>query len=387
MSTTTTPEARNPAVKQIGEAVLVRVPEIVARLLRTVQDDDPGGYGAVPFDEMRPLVEAGVGFLVTKALIEQHRPTPDDLDWLAGALRARARLGVSGESLLASLPTSLHEIWNACATAAGNVRGGKQALEQVGVMLTTWWSIGARLATNVFQSIESENAPADARRKTEFLRSLMTGAATPGEIEAYGLDGAAAYLAFAARAEAAARANLERSLAHAAAVHGVIGRDVVGVLQSRPALEGIDAVVGVGGAAPLNELEEPFTRATRALETAWAFGMRGVFDLGDLGTLPAILSEPEIGRSLHDRYLKPLHGRGDVGEVLIDSLRVFFENDLSVDVAAAKLVVHSNTLRHRLRRFEKITGANLRSQSQLEEIRWALRWHVVSRGEHRGIAP
>jgi DNA-binding PucR family transcriptional regulator len=39
--------------------------------------------------------------------------------------------------------------------------------------------------------------------------------------------------------------------------------------------------------------------------------------------------------------------------------------------------VHPNTLRHRLRRFEEATGANLRRPTDLVELWWALerrRW-------------
>jgi DNA-binding PucR family transcriptional regulator len=34
--------------------------------------------------------------------------------------------------------------------------------------------------------------------------------------------------------------------------------------------------------------------------------------------------------------------------------------------------MHANTLRHRLRRFEEATGANLRSPADLAELWWAL---------------
>jgi DNA-binding PucR family transcriptional regulator len=45
---------------------------------------------------------------------------------------------------------------------------------------------------------------------------------------------------------------------------------------------------------------------------------------------------------------------------------------MHIDETAGALHVHPNTLRHRLRRFEEATGANLRQPSDLIELWWAL---------------
>jgi DNA-binding PucR family transcriptional regulator len=45
---------------------------------------------------------------------------------------------------------------------------------------------------------------------------------------------------------------------------------------------------------------------------------------------------------------------------------------MRIDDTAKDLHVHPNTLRHRLRRFEESTDANLRRASDVMELWWAL---------------
>jgi DNA-binding PucR family transcriptional regulator len=45
---------------------------------------------------------------------------------------------------------------------------------------------------------------------------------------------------------------------------------------------------------------------------------------------------------------------------------------MRIDDTARALHVHANTLRHRLRRFEEATGANLRDPRVVVELWWAL---------------
>ena len=43
-----------------------------------------------------------------------------------------------------------------------------------------------------------------------------------------------------------------------------------------------------------------------------------------------------------------------------------------MDDTARALHVHPNTLRHRLKRFEELTGASLRNATEVMELWWAL---------------
>jgi DNA-binding PucR family transcriptional regulator len=112
--------------------------------------------------------------------------------------------------------------------------------------------------------------------------------------------------------------------------------------------------------------------ASRALQTAVAFGQEGAFSLADLSIRPAILADEALGDAFAARYLEPLSTLGRLGAELEQTLRAWFDEGRRIDDTARVLHVHPNTLRHRLRRFEETTGANLRDPRDLVELWWAL---------------
>ena len=100
-----------------------------------------------------------------------------------------------------------------------------------------------------------------------------------------------------------------------------------------------------------------------------------VFDGSVLAT--AVVSAPEIMvKSVGDA----LNGFRDLAdedrEILVDTFRVWQDND-SVRLTAQQLVVHPNTVRHRLRRIEKHTGRSLSRPRDVAEL--CLAFEVRSR--------
>ena len=55
-------------------------------------------------------------------------------------------------------------------------------------------------------------------------------------------------------------------------------------------------------------------------------------------------------------------------EILVDTFRVWQDNDASVRRAAEVLFCHQNTVRHRLRRIEKCTGRSLSRPRDVAEL-------------------
>ena len=127
----------------------------------------------------------------------------------------------------------------------------------------------------------------------------------------------------------------------------------------------------VGFAAPrrLEQLPNGFAQASRALQTALAFGQQGAFSLADLSIRPAILADEALGDAFAERHLTPIAG---LGMELEETLRTYLDLGMRIDDTARTLHVHANTLRHRLRRFEEATGANLRDPRVVVELWWAL---------------
>ena len=98
-----------------------------------------------------------------------------------------------------------------------------------------------------------------------------------------------------------------------------------------------------------------------------------VFDGSVLAT--AVVSAPGIMvKSVGDA----LNGFRDLGDedrdILVDTFRVWQKN-VSVDVTAQQLVVHPNTVRHRLRRIEKHTGRSLSRPRDVAELCLAFEVH------------
>jgi sugar diacid utilization regulator len=134
----------------------------------------------------------------------------------------------------------------------------------------------------------------------------------------------------------------------------------------------------VGVSAPFEDLRD----TTGALHVARVM-VRGptdstssvaVFDGSILAT--AAVSAPE---AMVKTAGVALDGFGDLPDVdremLFETFRVWLDNDASVGGAAAVLVCHPNTVRHRLRRIEKHTGRSLSRPRDLAELCLAFEVH------------
>jgi hypothetical protein len=222
----------------------------------------------------------------------------------------------------------------------------------------------------------------DAAAKADFVRALLEGslsrAETSARAVAYGLMPGSKYYPLRGRprpgVDAAALAHAIEatgSLDGAGAVVATFDREVWGVVSRVPEV-GARGVVGVGVAADLFGIRSSFILANRTLETALAFGYDGVVSLDEVSLRPAVLADTHLGQRFVERYLQPLDTLGAFGATIEDSLRAYLEHDLHVESTAAAVFVHPNTLRHRLERFQQMTGTNLRSVEQLFELWWAL---------------
>lgn len=81
----------------------------------------------------------------------------------------------------------------------------------------------------------------------------------------------------------------------------------------------------------------------------------GVVRYSDVALLATALCDVATGRSLVDRYLKPLNRHRDAAD-LRDTLRVYFETSCNAVSTAAKLGVNRHTVQRRLKRVEEAVG-------------------------------
>jgi DNA-binding PucR family transcriptional regulator len=114
------------------------------------------------------------------------------------------------------------------------------------------------------------------------------------------------------------------------------------------------------------------------MTTATAFGLTGTYDLGRLGLLPAVLADTDVAEELTRRYITPL-GTGEAIQPILDTIRRYLTLGMRADLTAKHMSVHHNTVRYRLRRYEELTGVDLRDPNRALEAWWALQRNRLGR--------
>lgn len=134
------------------------------------------------------------------------------------------------------------------------------------------------------------------------------------------------------------------------------------------ALLGRTAVDRVGVSAPFTELSDT-VKALRYARIALQSGGPGINEFDDSVLGIAAVSTPEItsdlaSRVLHNLFDLPTEDR----DPLIETFRAWSEVGGNVNATAEQLYVHRNTVRHRLRRIEELTGRSTTAPRELAEL-------------------
>jgi DNA-binding PucR family transcriptional regulator len=147
----------------------------------------------------------------------------------------------------------------------------------------------------------------------------------------------------------------------------------------------VTATVGVGPPASLHALENSFRLATRALETALAKRSEGPVEISALGLAPAVIADHDVGDEVARRIVEPVLATGRTGVALLETVTRYLDNDLRLEVTAAELYLHVNTVRYRLRRFEELTGMTLRHVDDLVQVWWAIQRTRLAGNDGEGL--
>lgn len=341
-------------------------------------------YAGVPFAALTASTRRNLG-IALRALRANTAPRPEQLPEALITVTERVQQGVPVEDMMRAyrINIGMIEEWFVDLTDESGVPSG---LALAGSRLL--WSVGDAFTTQialVYQDLRIENALHDAQRTSEFLHGLLTRSLDPsklaGQSVLFGLDPNAHYLAVRGRStEPGGVEPLRRQLEQCGgtpsrkALIGVIGGDIAGVVARKPHAAAIDSslVLGVGPEVVLADMADSYRMAGRVLEAACRLGRSGVLSLPDMSWRLSAVADPEVSQYLIDRYLTPLRRHGEFGELLLGTVRAFLANGLSTAATAAELVVHPNTLRHRLHKFGELTGASLVSTETVVELTWAL---------------
>lgn len=363
-------------IRVVGEALLADLDGLVSR--RLADPAPPQGYRGVPDEVLASMVRGTYEWIIRAVLVDQRDFGPQEREFLERAVATRLTLGIPGEAILESFPGTLQFMWDEAAAEARRRRAGPAVMAALGSRIFGFGNqMSAVAARAIHRHQLAETRAEDRRRGQVFERLTFGGGAEAAELATFGIHAGQLYLGVRARAASdEAALAVERTLLDVARREGgVVGRlegDAAGVLARPPRSTAAAAAIGVGPRVQLADIGRSLALASRAADTAVALGLDGVYSVDDLRLRCPLVSETEIGATLIDRYLKPLDALGAFGDDVIYSLRAFLDHGLRIDPTARALGIHPNTLRHRLERFEQLTGADLKRVEDIVELWWAL---------------
>jgi len=364
-----------------GKAALqVDEDHFVEEIVRSIRTEVPD-LAAIPPESMDECIRTGLRHAVA-AIAESRDPNADELARSAASAADLARAGIPIETVLGARRVAIRRACDLLRESGATL--GLRSDDQVECIYRMWeWADAMQVSdVEAHRAAELELSGGGEEERAWFVHALLQGTLSPSEVagraSAYGLLPGAVYLAFRARpAPGVDVKQLARAIEATGGQDGfgvlmtTLDGDLCGALAAKPRVNG-QGVVGLGPASELTRLDGSFQLANRALETALAFGYDGVVTLDDLSLRPAIVTEGDLGARMVRRYLDPLHELGEFGATLEETVGEYLAHGMRIDESAKALFVHPNTLRHRLDRFQQLTGADLRTTENVLELWWAL---------------
>ncbi len=350
---------------------------------------DLRSYRHLDVEEVAPIVAGNLRAALDAIAGTGEEGSPDAQDSLPrDAGRVRAAQGISVDDMLHAWRLGVEEL-----RAGARRHATKEGLPDSVLLGFTdralaWADRGMLASAAAHRDAELDAARHEQHVRATVVRGILFGTIAPGEAKlhalAYGLDLGAAYAPFRARvAGMTSTRTLELRLGVAEGSgrrHGLaafVDGDLVGFSSRLPlALDDLPGqVVGAGPAAALDAQGPPFVLATRALHAALALGRTGLLSFAGLGLRPAVMEDDDVGRPLDAAIVDAVLAHGAAGRTILDTVVRYLANERRLDVTAGELHAHVNTIRHRLQRFELLTGRRLRDTESLVEVWWALtRW-------------
>ncbi|MCX5214721.1 helix-turn-helix domain-containing protein [Kitasatospora sp. NBC_00240] len=351
-----------------------------ARVLALVRSDVPG-YAALSDDEIQASAHRFMDILVGE-LSALRVPDGALRDVLRAYALERVARGVPLDALAVGYQLGSREMLTLIDEVSAEV--GLPSGLLLAVHDSTWEF--ANEASSVFARLQHdlalERAHFDAERRSAFAAGVLGGAFTAERIHRdaplFGLDLQLPYVALAARAASVTDAEAVRRVI-AAAVRVPADRlplaqigSCLGVIVPKAPEDIVHHLVAAGPLLPLDLLHRGFDEAVVALDTAERFTMTGLVRLPDLGPRPLVLSAARTAARLSARHLTALDEGGRSSREIEDTVRVYLDCDQDVRETSQRLAVHPNTVRYRVKRFQLLTGLDLRHTEELVTAWWLL---------------
>jgi hypothetical protein len=365
-------------LERLVDVLLSQVDVLSERAAAGFQEMFPS-YARHELAALTPVVLANTrSLLVAIRDPDPHRVT--DLYREAG--EERARMGITSDEMLHAWRIGLKVVREQAYALAGELRIGDDVVLTFVEELLRWGDVGMLESASAHREAELEMARHEQHHRANLVRGILFGTLAPAAVRVqaatYGLGADGPYCAVRARPTAAVGVRaLERQLGVAdgagprRGLASLLDGDLAGFVLA-PLRCQITAPIGIGPPATLDGLENSFRLATRALESAIATDLSGPVEIDQLGLLPAVIADRDVGDRIVRRIVDPVLAHGKTGIALLDTVARYLRNDLRLELTAEQMFLHVNTVRYRLRRFEELSGTSLRHVDDLVQVWWAL---------------
>jgi hypothetical protein len=386
-------DGRSTAVATLAAEVERKLPELIDSTVRQILAEMPVYADArfVSNPELRESVRANLDHVMRTL---RGAGTPD-LSQARETGRARALQGAPLPELLRAYRIGLTEVWHRFVELTA--RGEQQDLAGLVAATTAIWALIDDLAealTTSYRDTTAEVMVAHQNRRSALVEALFAGgSATEGtlwdiaRVLDLSLDGT--FVVVAAETPRLGQEPLPqieprlRERHHASAWR--LTPDLqVGVVSLRDP-SASKAIVELVRAHPVGRvgMSPVFTglgNTARALHLArvalssMAPGTPGLVQFTESPLAGLVASSPEASVQLAHHVLQPvLDLPGDDRNVLLLTLRAWFDCQGSTKLTSERMFCHPNTIRHRLKRITEELGRSLTDPADIAELGAALR--------------
>jgi hypothetical protein len=383
----------DPRVAALAARVETRMPEMIKNTVAQILEEMPvyGDAQFVPRPELQISVEVNLDFVMRTL----QGTDAVDLSQATATGRARALQGAPLPELLRAYRIGLTEVWNKFVelTAAGeraDMDGLVSATKAIWALIDDY----AEALTTAYRDTTAEMLLSHQSRRSALVEALFVGgSATEGtlwdiaRVLELSLDGT--FVVVAAETPKLGQEPLPqienrlRDRHHASAWR--LTPDLqVGVVSMRdPKASSViiellqEELVGRIGVSPVFSGLGNTARALHLARVALSSlspGSSGMVQFNESPLAGLVASAPEASVQLAHHVLQPiLDLPGDDRNVLLLTLRAWFECQGSTKLTSERMFCHPNTIRHRLKRITEELGRSLADPADIAELGAALR--------------
>lgn len=313
-----------------------------------------------------------------RAIADRRGPTEAELAFVEDLAVTRARQDVPIHDVLSAIHVAQRHIWSRARELADDHGVTGSALLDARDLYDDWSEqVRSRLLV-AHRRTEIGRAQSQRDREVQLLHRILEGgsAAALAAAEAGFDPGAEVWVVRTRPTDTTDAAGLEAALRTSPIdLFARAEDDLVGVLQRAPVAhhDTPRAAIGVAGPLPLDEAGLAAAWSAAALEAARALGRSGLHEVGDVAVVAALRNRHDLAQAVTERHLGPLRDGSAFSRDLVVTVIEYVERDRHVDATASALFVHPNTVRHRVKRFEEMTGLHLDASFDAVAAWWALR--------------